>query len=652
MFLEFWATSGLVWVHFWTCFEGKEVCIGSFGTMHKASNFSPQESAAMDEKLEDRAALLSRIEVLERERNELRSDIEQMCMQHAGPSYAAVATRMHFQRTAGLEQEIDDLKKKLTSCLRENVNLQEELSQSYLIKNQLADLHASELKKSLEAEKQIKFFQGCVGAAFSERDNAIMEAEIAKEKEELATQQLGIIQQKIEELTSIVLEEKKFSATLQTDLENQKKENEIFKQVINKFYDIRQHSLNEYNDVNLEEKCITLLNDSEDMWSFNRHDEETSTTKYITALEEEVEALRKSVINLRSKLQMGLEIEKHLKKVVRDLKNKKIFLEEKMKRDISVLRGLYSQHRVDIVNLLQEEFSQFKSVIDFIKENMGQININEELKHLSPQENDCRDVHISPDIGSDTITKENVSESQKSCSSELGEASEPLAQALQEKVSALLLLSQQEERYLLESNVKAALESKMLELQRNLNQVTNEKVVALMELAQLKQEYHLLQEKLNDDKLVIDKEEKSMIQDKDGRLKSLLKKTYFSQWINPQQDISKKSCNATMDFARMKVEYISLKESLESMEHLTNSIRRLRLSLIKVKESDTVSDIIENVETEAKLLKTALGSCVPVSWSAAELDTSQEKVDGVSAAGFEMVELLILATHLLKEKTG
>lgn len=76
-----------------------------------------------------------------------------------------------------------------------------------------------------------------------------------------------------------------------------------------------------------------------------------------------------------------------------------------MKRDISVLRGLYSQHRVDIVNLLQEEFSQFKSVIDAIKENMGQININEELKHLSPQENDCRDVHISPDIGSDTITK-------------------------------------------------------------------------------------------------------------------------------------------------------------------------------------------------------------------------------------------------------
>lgn len=27
----------------------------------------------------------------------------------------------------------------------------------------------------MEAEKQVKFFQGCVAAAFAERDNAIME---------------------------------------------------------------------------------------------------------------------------------------------------------------------------------------------------------------------------------------------------------------------------------------------------------------------------------------------------------------------------------------------------------------------------------------------------------------------------------------------
>lgn len=32
------------------------------------------------------------------ERDELHKDIEQLCMQQAGPGYLAVATKMHFQR--------------------------------------------------------------------------------------------------------------------------------------------------------------------------------------------------------------------------------------------------------------------------------------------------------------------------------------------------------------------------------------------------------------------------------------------------------------------------------------------------------------------------------------------------------------------------
>lgn len=54
-------------------------------------------------------------------------------------------------------------------------------------------------------------------------------------------------------------------------------------------------------------------------------------------------------------------------------------------------------------------------------------------------------------------------------------------------------------------------------------------------------------------------------------------------------------------------------------------------------------------------MKTALGSSLPISWSA-ESDRSidevsgigQERVDFVSAAGFEMVELLIFAAQVLK----
>lgn len=76
--------------------------------------------------------------------------------------------------------------------------------------------------------------------------------------------------------------------------------------------------------------------------------------------------------------------------------------------------------------------------------------------------------------------------------------------------------------------------------------------------------------------------------------------------------------------------------------------------------------MLEEIASEAMLVRTALSSCLPVSWSAgADMeplggsvddessdvlsDSSNEKIDSVSAAGLEMVELLILATEVLKE---
>nr|GEV86494.1 paramyosin isoform X1 [Tanacetum cinerariifolium] len=202
-------------------------------------------------------------------------------------------------------------------------------------------------------------------------------AEQTKKKKKSASQKIHLMQQKIDKLSSVVLEEKKLSATLQTNLEKRETENETFKQVITKFYDIKQNSLEKYDDdVNWEDKCTSLLNDSDDIQ---------------TALKEEVEALRKSVNKLRSRQQM-------------------VCSEEKMKSDTLDLRSYHSQHRMDIVNLLEEEASQFKSVDD-VKEYIRQICVNEELKHvslqidMSLQENDCRDVHVSFNVGSDTITK-------------------------------------------------------------------------------------------------------------------------------------------------------------------------------------------------------------------------------------------------------
>lgn len=69
----------------------------------------------------------------------------------------------------------------------------------------------------------------------------------------------------------------------------------------------------------------------------------------------------------------------------------------------------------------------------------------------------------------------------------------------------------------------------------------------------------------------------------------------------------------------------------------------------------------DTIIAEAKLVKIALGTSLPISWSAetdgASRDESSihtaesvtQKVDTISAAGFEMVDLVIFAAELLRE---
>ncbi|XP_073026999.1 uncharacterized protein [Primulina eburnea] len=612
----------------------------------------------MDQNSTSNESLIVRIEQLEKERDELHKDVEQLCMQQAGPGYLGVATRMHFQRTAGLEQEIENLKAKLAVCTRENQNLQDEISEAYRIKSQLADLHSAEVLKNIEAEKQLKFFQACVASAFAERDNAIMEAEKAKEREELMPHELNKSQKRIEELTSELLEEKKILTTLQIDVEKQKTQHEIFQKVIDKFYSIREGCLEIIVDMSLEDKCDCLLSDSDEMWRFE-NDEETSTSNYISSLESEIDILKKGVDNLQSKLRMSLS-------------------EEKMRKQMSALICFYSQYKISITNLLDEWRMELKSISDMVVEKVREFELSgEQNLKSSPIEDvkltgsECRDVHINTDSDGTSSTKSIHPDLQSPNASGTGDTSKALAQALQEKVEALLLLSQQDERHLLERNVNAALQKKIEELQRNLLQVTNEKVKALMELAQLKQEKYILQEKISQD-IIRGKhlsESGEQRQEKDGKLKNFLKRNYLSRWVGGSEGNDAEAClnyekpNFQMDFARMKIENATFKESLESMEHLLSSIRRLRISLLKVKDSaadkaehKNCHDSLDKIIAESRLAKIALGSSLP-----AETDGSHSEIndggsdpgleifDFVSAAGFEMVDLLIFAAHVLKE---
>ncbi|KAK4340156.1 hypothetical protein RND71_041618 [Anisodus tanguticus] len=696
----------------------------------------------MDGNLNDNASLRARIKELERERDELRKDIEQLCMQQTGPSYIGLPTRVPLHRITGLEQETENLKKKLAACTRENQNLQEELSEAYHIKGQLANLHSAEVSKNIEAEKQLKFFQGCVAAAFAERDHAVMEAETAKEKEELMSRGFHELQQSclenfklcglqnltakmaviafmtmsmfylIEELNCELLEEKILTATLQSEMDREARLDEAFKEVVHKFYEIRRETLADIEDVSWEDKCGCLLHDSSELWTFSNPGE-TSTSKYISALEEQVKTLRKSLDNLQNKLQVGLEIENHLKQKVRTLEKQEILSEEKLRAQISAFRHYHSQHGLDISILLDEGFFHIKSAMDMVEENLKSCSMSErdlnssQVDDLKFNKVECQDVQIIDDDGSDMIFKRSLLGvlCHKRVSVALGflsyalimrnepsltttitvgksDSSKALALALNEKVETLLLLSQQEERHLLERNVNAALQKKIEELQMNLLQVTNEKVKALMELAQLKQDHQSLQEKVNQ----ACRQGKSLGEiavriprEKDGRLKNLLKTSYLRRWTGIQdsdgndadthRDSEANSADRrptnNMDFARMKIENATLKESLESMEYLICAVRRLRLSLLKFKESAASLESLDHIINEANQFKTALGSSLPLSWSAEadlgsfskrveeEKDDSghstRENVDFVSAAGFEMVELLVFVAQILKE---
>lgn len=77
-----------------------------------------------------------------------------------------------------------------------------------------------------------------------------------------------------------------------------------------------------------------------------------------------------------------------------------------------------------------------------------------------------------------------------------------------------------------------------------------------------------------------------------------------------------------------------------------------------------VAEVLNDIINEAKLVKTALCSSLPISWSV-EADVgyigdsvgsetrsrecSDVKIDTISATGLEMVELLIFAAQLLRD---
>ncbi|KAK1275263.1 hypothetical protein QJS04_geneDACA001724 [Acorus gramineus] len=260
---------------------------------------------------------------------------------------------------------------------------------------------------NMEAEKQIKFFQGCVAAAFSERDQAIIEAEKVKEGQEVMQQKIFDLENRLEELQLAYQEEKKVHDIDQKELFRFKEQNEAFERVINKFYEIRQSARGHSEDSNLEDKYACLLQDPTERWNFSDN-RETATSKYIASLEEELKSLRYMVENLQNNLRVGVEIERHLKGKVCLLEEKQITSDYMMNKGLSGLRNFHTQKKNEIMNLLVEEGSRIGSMLVEVQEKMREFHLNKDLEgHVEStcDDTECRDVHISSDINASIGTE-------------------------------------------------------------------------------------------------------------------------------------------------------------------------------------------------------------------------------------------------------
>eukprot|EP00250_Pteridium_aquilinum_P019185 c24338_g1_i5 orf=475-2985(+) len=289
------------------------------------------------------------------------------------------------------------------------------------------------------------------------------------------------------------------------------------------------------------------------------------------------------------------------------------------------------------------------------------------------------------------------------------DSKEALAQALQEKVAALILLSQQEERHILESNTNVVLESEISSLKQQLLQVTSEKVEALVELARAHEELLKLQEQGRTFKQAYQYNrtlssghlspvrDYGVFSDNDRNLtfsegvKKAPAQSYLKHlWSKgPELGVRTKSFshmltskaskeNDPVGIARLRVENATLRESLTSIRHLCKSANRLRLTIARVaaeSSAQTESSIqaaveaVDGVISEALHLKVALHSSLPVDdlgWNsigsplarAGEMglegsdNDANDDLDIVSFFGLEIVRLVLLAAQLQKRFLG
>lgn len=391
------------------------------------------------------------------------------------------------------------------------------------------------------------------------------------------------------------------------------------------------------------------------------------------SLEQENESLKAKISKLQSNLRMSFEIEHHLQRNARTLEKKQALSDDLMRNGLSALQKVYTYQRAEIMKILEEELLLLSTAVNEIQDKLTQICINAEIMgnpvgKMQCCDSSCKDVHVTMDIGPETIPKGDVPTGYSTTFDD----SKALAQTLQEKMEALMLFSQEQERYLLEKQKNQAI---IEDLEKNLSQVKDEKVKVLMELAKLKEAYLLkCSSTANDGHGIVDTPKITSGHDQQGMLKTILNRTSLRQWIKKENNTGHESSGGndqtvcrgcSVDLSRMKVENATLLESVATMERLTSLVHRLHRVLMKVYDdvksgcsSESSYEALSSLITEANLMRTALGVVLPVSWSGdssggitsdSPKSSKSEKVDPLGSASMEMLELLILAADILRE---
>ncbi|KAL5684436.1 hypothetical protein ACJX0J_010821, partial [Zea mays] len=436
----------------------------------------------MDEKVNLVEVLTRQVENLQRERDELRKDIEQLCMQQAGPGYVSVATRMLTQRTAALEQDIENLQKKLGGCLRENQNLQEELAEAYRIK-----LHGAALSKVSHFDLKyllavMNIAKRCCMDIWSPQQSDIFHLDLGQYS------LLDIVQEAEEQ---VILLDVRISVTHTSQISS----------------DAKQECGTKWA------RLTTTLAGVRSMYQSAPKEHGVALLGFPSRLDETVRAIALLLLKiqmrggLQSNLRMGLEIEQHLQRNARILEKRQALYDGFLRNGLSKLQKFYTCQKAEIMKILEEESLRLMKVVAEIQDKLTEFCINTEVSdHPADKiqccDSSCKHVHVTKDISPSTCRKSDYPADLNSVSFDESKA---LAQALQEKMEALMLFSQEQERYLLEKQRDLIV---IEELQKNLSQllerktlfpntplcvqVKDEKVKVLMELTKLKEQYLLL----------------------------------------------------------------------------------------------------------------------------------------------------------------